>query len=115
MIVPPPTPNIPLNAPAAVAIAPSRSIRDDIAGHTTAGVRAHIGSGDASPGAAHRGPVTGGDLLRHRRRAGADRDARRGGPGAQRDSPAAEPPGAPVRARGMRVRPFGRRGAPARG
>jgi trehalose 6-phosphate phosphatase len=40
MIVPPPTPNSPLKAPAPVAMAASRNLRDDSAGHTTA-VSAH--------------------------------------------------------------------------
>jgi trehalose 6-phosphate phosphatase len=35
MIVPPPPPNSPLNAPAPVAIAARRASRDDIGGHTT--------------------------------------------------------------------------------
>src|SRR4051794_34728194 len=35
MIVPPPTPNSPLKAPAPVAITARRTSRDDIGGHTT--------------------------------------------------------------------------------
>ena len=88
-MVPPPTPNSPLKAPAPVAMAASRNIRDDIAGHTTAGVRSHIRSAAGGARAAHSGPGAGGRLLRHRRRAGADRRPRRGRPGAPGDRSAA--------------------------
>src|SRR5918999_1265958 len=97
MMVPPPTPNSPLKAPAAGAIAPSRSRRErcaagradgspnglaDIGGHTTAG---------GGPSAVAGRPRPGGDHVRHRR-----------------------PARAQLRPGGLRVGPLGRGRAAAR-
>ena len=115
MIVPPPMPNRALKAPAAVAIAARRTSREDIAGHTTSGVRSHRRRARGGAAPAPGGALPGRDLLRRGRHARADRGPGRGRPRARGGGGAARAPGAPLRLRGLRLRALRRRGAPPRG
>src|SRR5436309_2711991 len=105
MMVPPPTPNSALNAPAAVAMTASRPSRDDIPGHTTEGVGADGRPGQREPAAADLEPPAGRHLLRHRRDTGPDRPARGRGPRARGDLQAPRSTGPALRLCRLRFRP----------
>ena len=84
MMVPPPMPNSAAERPGRRRDRGEARSREDIAGHTTAGVRSTAARSRRRCAPARR-PRARGDLLRHRRHAGADRGARRGRPGARGD------------------------------
>ena len=115
MIVPPPTPKRPLNAPAAVAMAASRANLDD-----TRGILRAVSAPTADALAETLRPLTGDPgpgsaVLRHRRHARADSPARRGGTRAGGGVGAARAARPPLRPGGLRLGARRGRGAPARG